>query len=88
MEIPKVEDLLRSLMQGLPPRWYPVLPVCAKTLENNFHAGVRANTGASLILAGRNWGRRAAQGAGTGRGHVFVEELEKRSKSIRVRSPR
>ena len=53
MEIPRVEELLRSLMQGLPPGLASGASGLREDLENNFRAVLRANLG-KLDLAGRD----------------------------------
>jgi BMFP domain-containing protein YqiC len=53
VEIPKVEELLRSLMQGLPPGLVSGASGLREDLENNFRAVLRANLG-KLDLAGRD----------------------------------
>ena len=45
MEIPRVEELLRSLMQGLPPGIASGASGLREDLENNFRAVLRANLG-------------------------------------------
>ena len=52
MEIPRVEELLRSLMQGLPPGLASGASGLREDIENNFRAVLRANLG-KLDLAGR-----------------------------------
>ena len=52
VEIPKVEELLRSLMQGLPPGLVSGASGLREDLENNFRAILRANLG-KLDLASR-----------------------------------
>jgi BMFP domain-containing protein YqiC len=53
VEIPKVEELLRSLMQGLPSELVSGASGLREDLENNFRAVLRANLG-KLDLAGRD----------------------------------
>jgi BMFP domain-containing protein YqiC len=53
VEIPRVEELLRSLMQGLPPGLASGASGLREDLENNFRAVLRANLG-KLDLAGRD----------------------------------
>src|SRR6187402_1379828 len=53
VEIPRVEELLRSLMQGLPPGLASGAGTLREDLENNFRAVLRANLG-KLDLAGRD----------------------------------
>ena len=75
MEIPKVEDLLRSLMQGLPPGLASGASGLREDLENNFRAVLRANLG-KLELAGRE--EFDAQRKVLERTRSRLEELEKR----------
>ena len=51
--MPRVEELLRSLMQGLPPGLASGAAGLREDLENNFRAVLRANLG-KLDLAGRD----------------------------------
>ena len=60
MEIPKVEELLRSLMQGLPPGLASGASGLREDLENNFRAVLRANLG-KLDLAGARNSMRSAR---------------------------
>jgi BMFP domain-containing protein YqiC len=53
VEIPRVEELLRSLMQGLPPGLASGASELREDLENNFRAVLRANLN-KLDLAGRD----------------------------------
>src|SRR5256885_15607621 len=53
VEMPRVEELLRSLMQGLPPGLASGAAGLREDLENNFRAVLRANLG-KLDLAGRD----------------------------------
>src|SRR5436190_10426618 len=53
VEIPKVEELLRSLMQGLPPGLASGASGLRDDLEKNFRAVLRANLG-KLDVAGRD----------------------------------
>src|SRR5678815_5184966 len=53
VEMPKVEELLRSLMQGLPPGLASGASGLREDLENNFRAVLRANL-SKLDLAGRD----------------------------------
>ncbi len=75
MEIPKVEELLRSLMQGLPPGLASGASGLREDLENNFRAVLRANLG-KLDLAGRE--EFDAQRKVLERTRARLEELEKR----------
>ena len=75
MEIPKVEELLRSLMQGLPPGLVSGASGLREDLENNFRAVLRANLG-KLDLAGRD--EFDAQRKVLERTRARLEELEKR----------
>jgi ubiquinone biosynthesis accessory factor UbiK len=52
VEIPRVEELLRSLMQGLPPGLASGASGLRDDIENNFRTVLRANLG-KLDLAGR-----------------------------------
>src|SRR3954462_14899064 len=53
VDMPRVEELLRSLMQGLPPGLASGASGLREDLENNFRAVLRANLG-KLDLAGRD----------------------------------
>ena len=75
MELPRVEELLRSLMQGLPPGLASGASGLREDLENNFRAVVRANLG-KLDLAGRE--EFDAQRKVLERTRARLEELEKR----------
>ena len=75
VEIPKVEELLRSLMQGLPPGLVSGASGLREDLENNFRAVLRANLG-KLDLAGRE--EFDAQRKVLERTRARLEELEKR----------
>ena len=75
VEIPKVEELLRSLMQGLPPGLISGASGLREDLENNFRAVLRANLG-KLDLAGRD--EFDAQRKVLERTRTRLEELEKR----------
>ena len=83
MEIPKVEDLLRSLMQGLPPGLASGASGLREDLENNFRAVLRANLG-KLELAGRE--EFDAQRKVLERTRSRLEELEKRVAALEGRS--
>lgn len=75
MEIPKIEELLRSLMQGLPPGLAASAGGLREDLENNFRAVLRANLG-KLDLAGRE--EFDAQRKVLERTRARLEELEQR----------
>ena len=75
VELPKVEELLRSLMQGLPPGLVSGASGLREDLENNFRAVLRANLG-KLDLAGRE--EFDAQRKVLERTRARLEELEKR----------
>jgi BMFP domain-containing protein YqiC len=75
VEIPRVEELLRSLMQGLPPGLASGASGLREDLENNFRAVLRANLG-KLDLAGRE--EFDAQRKVLERTRARLEELEKR----------
>jgi ubiquinone biosynthesis accessory factor UbiK len=53
VEIPRVEELLRNLMQGLPPGLISGASGLREDLEKNFRAVLRANL-SKLDLAGRD----------------------------------
>jgi ubiquinone biosynthesis accessory factor UbiK len=75
VEIPRVEDLLRSLMQGLPPGLASGASGLREDIENNFRAVLRANLG-KLDLAGRE--EFDTQRKVLERTRSRLEELEKR----------
>ncbi len=75
MEIPRVEELLRSLMQGLPPGITSGASGLREDLENNFRSVLRANLG-KLDLAGRD--EFDAQRKVLERTRARLEELERR----------
>jgi BMFP domain-containing protein YqiC len=75
VEMPRVEDLLRSLMQGLPPGLLSGASGLREDIENNFRAVLRANLG-KLDLAGRE--EFDAQRKVLERTRARLEELEKR----------
>src|SRR3954463_8529143 len=75
VEIPKVEELLRSLMQGLPPGLASGASGLRDDIENNFRAVLRANLG-KLDLAGRE--EFDTQRKVLERTRARLEELEKR----------
>ena len=82
VEIPKVEELLRSLMQGLPPGLVSGASGLREDLENNFRAVLRANLG-KLDLAGRE--EFDAQRKVLERTRARLEELEKRVTELEAR---
>ena len=75
MEIPRVEELLLSLMQGLPPGLATGASGLREDLENNVRAVLRANLG-KLDLAGRE--EFDAQRKVLERTRARLEELETR----------
>jgi ubiquinone biosynthesis accessory factor UbiK len=75
VEIPKVEELLRSLMQGLPPGLATGASGLREDIENNFRAVLRANL-SKLDLAGRD--EFDAQRKVLERTRMRMEELERR----------
>jgi ubiquinone biosynthesis accessory factor UbiK len=75
VEIPRVEELLRSLMQGLPAGLASGASGLREDIENNFRAVLRANLG-KLDLAGRE--EFDAQRKVLERTRARLEELEKR----------
>ncbi|HEX6638066.1 MAG TPA: accessory factor UbiK family protein [Steroidobacteraceae bacterium] len=75
MELPRVEELLRSLMQGLPPGLASGASGLREDIENNFRAVLRANLG-KLDLTGRE--EFDAQRKVLERTRARLEELEKR----------
>jgi BMFP domain-containing protein YqiC len=83
VEIPRVEELLRSLMQGLPPGLVSGASGLREDLENNFRAVLRANLG-KLDLAGRD--EFDAQRKVLERTRSRLEELEKRVAELEARS--
>jgi ubiquinone biosynthesis accessory factor UbiK len=83
VEIPKVEELLRSLMQGLPPGLASGASGLREDLENNFRAVLRANLG-KLDLAGRE--EFDAQRKVLERTRARLEELEKRVAELETRA--
>jgi BMFP domain-containing protein YqiC len=82
VEIPRVEELLRSLMQGLPPGLASGASGLREDLENNFRAVLRANLG-KLDLAGRE--EFDAQRKVLERTRARLEELEKRVAALEAR---
>ncbi len=83
MEIPRVEELLRSLMQGLPPGLVSGASGLREDMENNFRAILRANL-AKLDLAGRE--EFDAQRKVLERTRARLEELEKRVAELEARA--
>jgi BMFP domain-containing protein YqiC len=83
VEIPKVEELLRSLMQGLPPGLASGASGLREDLENNFRAVLRANLG-KLDLAGRD--EFDAQRKVLERTRARLEELERRVAELEARA--
>src|SRR5262245_40593057 len=75
VDMPRVEELLRSLMQGLPPGLASGASGLREDLENNFRAVLRANLG-KLDLAGRD--EFDAQRKVLERTRARLEELERR----------
>ncbi len=82
MELPKVEELLRSLMQGLPPGLATGASGLREDLENNFRAVLRANL-TRLDLAGRD--EFDAQRKVLERTRARLTELEKRVGALEAR---
>jgi BMFP domain-containing protein YqiC len=82
VEIPKVEELLRSLMQGLPPGLISGASGLREDLENNFRAVLRANL-SKLDLTGRD--EFDAQRKVLERTRARLEELEKRVVELEAR---
>jgi BMFP domain-containing protein YqiC len=83
VEIPRVEELLRSLMQGLPPGLVSGASGLREDMENNFRAILRANL-AKLDLAGRE--EFDAQRKVLERTRARLEELEKRVAELEART--
>jgi len=83
VEIPRVEELLRSLMQGLPPGLASSANGLREDLENNFRAVLRANL-TKLDLAGRD--EFDAQRKVLERTRVRLEELERRVAELEARA--
>src|SRR5690349_12218243 len=83
VEIPRVEGLLRSLMQGLPPGLASGAGTLREDLENNFRAVLRANLG-KLDLAGRD--EFDAQRKVLERTRARLEALEKRVAELEARA--
>jgi ubiquinone biosynthesis accessory factor UbiK len=82
VEIPKVEELLRSLMQGLPPGLASGANGLREDLENNFRAVLRNNL-SKLDLAGRE--EFDAQRKVLERTRARLEELEKRVAELELK---
>jgi BMFP domain-containing protein YqiC len=82
VDMPRVEELLRSLMQGLPPGLASGASGLREDLENNFRAVLRANLG-KLDLAGRD--EFDAQRKVLERTRARLEELEKRVAELEAR---
>jgi BMFP domain-containing protein YqiC len=83
VEIPRVEELLRSLMQGLPPGLVSGASGLREDMENNFRAILRANL-ARLDLAGRE--EFDAQRKVLERTRARLEGLEKRVAELEARA--
>jgi ubiquinone biosynthesis accessory factor UbiK len=83
MEMPRVEELLRSLMQGLPPGIASGASGLREDLENNLRAVLRANLG-KLDLAGRE--EFDAQRKVLERTRARLEDLEKRIAELEAES--
>jgi ubiquinone biosynthesis accessory factor UbiK len=83
VETPRIEELLRSLMQGLPPGLVSGATGLRDDLENNFRVVLRANLG-KLDLAGRD--EFDAQRKVLERTRSRLEELEKRVAELEARA--
>jgi BMFP domain-containing protein YqiC len=83
VEMPRVEDLLRSLMQGLPPGLASGASGLREDIENNLRAVLRSNLG-KLDLAGRE--EFDAQRKVLERTRARLEELEKRVAQLEAAS--
>ena len=83
LDMPRIEDLLRSLMQGLPPGLASGASGLREDIENNFRAVLRANLG-KLDLAGRD--EFDAQRKVLERTRARLEELEKRVAELEART--
>src|SRR5688572_16631897 len=83
VDMSRVEELLRSLMQGLPPGLASGASGLREDLENNFRAVLRANLG-KLDLAGRE--QFDAQRKVLERTRARLEELEKRVAELEAKS--
>ena len=81
--MPRVEELLRRLMQGLPPGLVSGASGLREDIENNFRAVLRANLG-KLDLAGRE--EFDAQRKVLERTRARLEELEKRVAELEERA--
>jgi BMFP domain-containing protein YqiC len=82
VDMPRVEELLRSLMQGLPPGLASGASGLREDLENNFRAVLRANLG-KLDLAGRD--EFDAQRKVLERTRARLKELEQRVAELEAR---
>src|SRR5512147_141593 len=83
VDMPRVEELLRSLMQGLPPGLASGASGLREDLENNFRAVLRANLG-KLDLAGRD--EFDAQRKVLERTRARLEALERRVAELEARA--
>ena len=83
MEMPRIEELLRNLMQGLPPGLASGASGLREDLENNFRAVLRANLG-KLDLAGRD--EFDAQRKVLERTRARLEALERRVAELEARA--
>jgi ubiquinone biosynthesis accessory factor UbiK len=83
VELSRVEELLRSLMQGLPPGLASGASGLRDDIENNFRAVLRANLG-KLDLAGRD--EFDAQRKVLERTRMRLEELETRVAELEARA--
>lgn len=83
MEMPRVEELLRNLMQGLPPGLASGASGLREDIENNFRAVLRANLG-KLDLAGRD--EFDAQRKVLERTRARLEALERRVAELEARA--
>jgi BMFP domain-containing protein YqiC len=81
--MPRVEELLRSLMQGLPSGLVSGASGLREDLENNFRAVLRANLG-KLDLTGRE--EFDAQRKVLERTRARLEELERRIAELEAKS--
>ena len=84
VEIPRVEELLRSLMQGLPPGLASGAGALRKTWKTTSGPCLRANLG-KLDLAGRD--EFDAQRKVLERTRARLEALEKRVAELEARAP-
>ena len=83
VEMPRVEELLRSLMQGLPPGLVSGAGGLREDIESNLRAVLRANL-TKLDLAGRD--EFDAQRKVLERTRARLEELEKRVAQLELRA--